>query len=63
MDLRELKERMDTSRGAEPTAAIPFRVERSELAVQLSFAAPFWAIANNIALLPRLPSPESGRIP
>lgn len=51
MDLRELKERMDTSRGAEPTAAIPFRVERSELAVQLSFAAPFWAIANNIALL------------
>jgi hypothetical protein len=51
MKLEELQDQMDASRSERPTELIPFRVEKSELNVQLSFAAPFWPIANNIALL------------
>lgn len=49
MDLRGLKELMATTSGEESTSRTAFRIERSELNAQLSFSAPFWPIANNIA--------------
>lgn len=51
MDLRELKDLMDTTNAGEATSGRAFRIERSELNVQLSFSEPFWPLANNIALL------------
>lgn len=51
MKLGELEELMDTSQRGEPTALIPFRVERSEFTAQLNFATPYWPIAQNISLL------------
>jgi len=51
MDLTELKNQMETKRGAESTVPIPFRIERSELNAQLAFAEPLWPIANNVAAL------------
>lgn len=42
---------MTTNRGGAVAAVVPFRVERSELNIQLTFARPFWPIANNIGLL------------
>lgn len=47
----ELKELMDTTSGGQTTSSKPFRIERSELNVQIGFASPFWPLANNIAAL------------
>jgi hypothetical protein len=47
----ELKEPDGSTNGGQTTASKPFRIERSELNVQLSFASPFWPLANNIAAL------------
>ena len=51
MELMELKELMETTSSGQTTSGKPFRIERSELNVQLSFASPFWPLANNIAAL------------
>ena len=40
---------MDTTTSGRTTSSTPFRVERSELNVQVGFASPFWPLATNIA--------------
>lgn len=51
MKLKDLSERMANDPGNTAARVVPFRVERSELNIQLTFARPFWPIANNIAAL------------
>jgi hypothetical protein len=49
MKIGELKEAMATTPSGKRAEGIPFRVERSEVNIQLSFANPFWPLANNIS--------------
>jgi hypothetical protein len=51
MELKLLRDLMDSTSGSPTMSSTPFRIERSELNVQLSFASPFWPLANNIAAL------------
>lgn len=42
---------MTDGQDARTADAVPFRVDRSELNVQLTFSRPFWPIANNVSSL------------